>query len=163
MHGSSVYARRKGDRWGGAVHLRYISRGALVMFAGGDPWEVNASLQSGRPARISDLAQAFHDAGRSTAEAEAAFRQARDRFQRSWTHENGDNPINDSAEVRRATTMLGVQAAQLPKIGVDLQSIAAALAEAQRSGNGEISTFESQLEGIDAQLGEAVALERIPG
>lgn len=132
------------------------------MFAGGDPWEVNASLQSGRPARISDLAQAFHDAGRSTAEAEAAFRQARDRFQRSWTHENGDNPINDSAEVRRATTMLGVQAAQLPKIGVDLQSIAAALAEAQRSGNGEISTFESQLEGIDAQLGEAVALEKDP-
>jgi hypothetical protein len=86
------------------VHLRYISRGALVMFAGGDPWKVDATLQCGRPAQISDLAQAFQDAGQSTTEAEDAFRQARDRFQGAWTHENGENPINDSAEVQRATT-----------------------------------------------------------
>ncbi len=144
------------------MDLRYISRGALVMFAGGDPWQVDATLQSGRPAQISDLAQAFHNASRSTAEAEAAFRQARDRFQRSWTGENGENPINDSAEVQRATTTLGVQAAQLPRIGVDLQRIAAALAEAQRSGNREISTLENQLDDIDDQIGEAVELEKNP-
>lgn len=90
------------------------------MFAGGDPWKINSTLQSGRPARISNLAKAFHDAGQSTAEAEAAFNQARDRFARAWTHEDGENPINDSAEVQRAKTSLGVQAAQLPKIAADL-------------------------------------------
>jgi Hydrolase N-terminal helical domain len=80
------------------VHLRYISPGALIAFAGGDPWKVNGTLQSGRPAQISALAQAFHDAGRSTAEAESAFRQARDRFERSWTREDRENPVNGSAE-----------------------------------------------------------------
>lgn len=129
------------------------------MFAGGDPWKVNATLQSGRPAQISHLAEAFHDAGRSTEEAEESFRQARNRFEQSWTHENGGNPINDSAEVRRATSELGIQATQLPKIGADLETIAAALADAQRTGGTEISNLESQLLGLDEQIGEAVALE----
>ncbi|MEE3751841.1 hypothetical protein [Mycobacterium intracellulare] len=144
------------------MHLRYISKGALIMFAGGDPWKINSTLQSGRPAQISNLAKAFHDAGQSTAEAEAAFSQARDRFARAWTHENGENPINDSAEVRRAKTSLGVQAAQLPKIAADLENIAAALAEAQRSGNGEISALEGGLQGLDDQIGEAIELENDP-
>jgi hypothetical protein len=144
------------------VYLRYISKGALIMFAGGDPWKLNATLQAGRPAQISALAQAFHDAGQSRAEAETTFRQARDRFERSWLHENGDNPINDSEEVRRATTSLGVQAAQLPRIGIDLEYIAAALAEAQRSGGGEISSLEGKLHGLDDQIGAAVELEKNP-
>lgn len=130
------------------------------MFAGADPWKINGTLQSGRPAQITNLATAFHDAGRSTAEAEAAFRQARDRFQAAWTHENGDNPINDSAEVQRAKTSLGLQAAQLPKVGTDLENVAAALAEAQRSGKGAISTLEGALQGLDDQIGEAVELEK---
>jgi hypothetical protein len=142
--------------------MRYISLGALVMFAGGDPWKVNATLQSGRPAQISDLALAFHDAGRSTAEAEASFARARDRFEKSWTRENGENPINDAAEVHRATTTLGLQTTQLPKIGVDLENIAAALAEAQRSGNGEIAALEGQLQKLDDQIAEAADLERNP-
>lgn len=141
------------------MHLRYIRRAALVMFAGGDPWKVNTTLQTGRPAQISGLAQAFQDAGRSTAEADAAFRQARDRFEKSWTHESGGNPINASAEVARATRSLGLQADQLPKIGLDLENIAAALAEAQRSGNSKISALEGQLGRIDDQLGQAFALE----
>lgn len=132
------------------------------MFAGGNPWNIDGTLQSGRPAQISQLAQAFHDAGRSTAEAEAAFRQARDRFEAAWTHENGDNPINDSAEVQRAKTSLGSEAAQLPEIGTDLENIAAALAEAQRSGRDEISTLEGALQGLDDQVGEAVELEKSP-
>jgi hypothetical protein len=132
------------------------------MFAGGDPWQINATMQSGRPAQISNLAQAFHDAGRSTSEAEISFRQARDRFDKAWTHEDGGNPINDSAEVQRATTSLGIQAAQLPKIGVDLENVAAALAGAQRSGKGEISTLEGQLQGLDDQIGEAIELEKNP-
>lgn len=129
------------------------------MFAGGDPWKVNATLQSGRPAQISHLAQAFHDAGQSTGEAEQTFRQAKAKFDESWTRENGGNPINDSAEVRRATTLLGVQAAQLPSIGADLETIAAALADAQRAGGAEIANLESQLQAIDDQIGEAVELE----
>ncbi|WP_240563001.1 hypothetical protein [Mycobacterium sp. IS-2888] len=132
------------------------------MFAGGDPWKVNATLQSGRPAQISDLAQAFHDAGRSTEQAESAFRQARTRFDKAWTRENGENPINDSAEVQRATTSLGLQASQLPKIGADLENVAASLAEAQRSGSHEIGNLESQLQRIDEQIGEAVEMERDP-
>lgn len=132
------------------------------MFAGGDPWKINSTLQSGRPAQVSNLAKAFHDAGRSTAEAEAAFRQARDRFEGAWSHENGGNPINDSAEVRRARTLLGVQAAQLPKIAVDLENVAAALAEGQRSGKGEISALEAALQNLDDRIGEAVELEKHP-
>jgi hypothetical protein len=144
------------------VHLRYISKGLLILFAGGDPWKINETLQSGRPAQISDLAQAFHDAGKSTSDAETSFQQAKDRFAKSWTHENGDNPINDSAEVQRVTTRLGVQAAQLPKIAADLENVAATLAEAQRSGKSEISSLESQLQSIDDQIGEAVEVEKDP-
>jgi hypothetical protein len=129
------------------------------MFAGGDPWKINGTLQSGRPAQISYLARAFHDAGRSTGEAEAAFNLARSRFERAWARENGENPINDSAEVQRATNSLGVQASQLPKIGADLENVAAALAEAQRSGKGEISSLEGSLQDLDDQIGEAMQLE----
>lgn len=132
------------------------------MFAGGDPWKINATLQSGRPAQISNLAKAFHDAGRSTGEAEAAFNLARGRFEQAWTHENGGNPINGSAEVQRTTTSLGVQATQLSKIGADLEKVAAALAEAQRSGRGEISSLEVALQDLDDQVGEAVELEKNP-
>lgn len=144
---------------GSTVHLHYISRGILVIFAGGDPWRVNATLQGGRPAQISDLAQAFHDAGRATTEAEAAFRSARDRFRNAWTHENGENPIDGSAEVRRATMTLGLQAAQLSDIGIDLENVAVALAKAQRSGNRDIAALEGQLQHVDDQIGAAADLE----
>ncbi|KKC03019.1 hypothetical protein [Mycobacterium nebraskense] len=142
------------------MHFRYISKGALIAFAGGDPWSIDGTLQSGRPAQISNLAQAFHNAGQSTGEAEAAFKLARNRFDKAWIHQDGGNPINDSAEVRRATRSLGLQAAQLPKIGTDLENVAAALAEAQRSGRGEISALEGLLQGLDDQIGEAVELEK---
>jgi hypothetical protein len=56
-----------------------MSRGLLAMFAGGDPWKVNATLQSGRPAQIADLGQAFHNAGQSTQEADNAFAEAQSR------------------------------------------------------------------------------------
>jgi hypothetical protein len=142
------------------VRLRYIDLGKLIAEAGGDPWAIDKSLQSGRPARISDLARAFHNAGQCTTEADSAFLDARRRFEASWNRENGEHPINDSAEVQRATTSLTVQAAQLPKIGVDLENVAATLAEAQRTSGVLISTLDTQLEDIDRQLGEAYALER---
>ena len=114
------------------MQLRYISIPALIAEAGGDPWAINQRLQAGRPAQVSDLAHAFHDAGRCATESSNAFDEARRRFEASWNRESGDHPINDSAEVQRVTKSLGTQSLQLPKIGVDLEKIAAALAEAQK-------------------------------
>ena len=68
-------------------------------------------------------------------------------------------PINDSAEVQRAIRTLGVQADQLPRIGTDLEPIAAALAEAQRTGAGLIATLDGQLRDIDNELSKAIDLE----
>ncbi|WP_205873286.1 putative alpha/beta hydrolase [Mycobacterium camsae] len=130
----------------------------LVDEAGGDPWAINGSLQRGRPAPIAALAKAFHDAGQLTREAESAFSEARRRFEAAWNRENGDNPINDAAEVQRATSSLGVQAGQLPQIAVDLESVAAVLAESQRAAAGRVHMLEIQLEAIDRQLGEAHSL-----
>ncbi|MGV0484196.1 putative alpha/beta hydrolase, partial [Mycobacterium kansasii] len=127
-----------------------------------DPWAINQSLQAGRPAQISGLAEAFHAAGRCTAEADAAFDLARRRFEAAWNRENGEHPINDSAEVQRVTQSLGAQSLQLPKIGVDLENIAAALAEAQRSASGQIARLEGQLQQLDDEIGQAVTLERNP-
>ncbi|OMC46338.1 hypothetical protein A5745_12660 [Mycobacterium sp. IS-2888] len=141
------------------MQLRYISVPLLIGEAGGDPWAVNQTLQAGRPAQISDLAQAFHAAGRSTAESNSAFDEARRRFEASWNRDNGENPINDSAEVQRTAQALGAQSEQLPKIGADLENIAAALAQAQSTGAVLISTLESQLQQLDDEIGQAVEEE----
>jgi pimeloyl-ACP methyl ester carboxylesterase len=142
------------------MQLRYISIPALIAEAGGDPWAINQSLQVGRPAQISDLADAFHAAGRCTTEANTGFEEARRRFDAAWNHQNGDHPINDSAEVQRVTKALGAQSLQLPKIGVDLENIAAALAEAQRTASGQIVTLEGQLQQLDNEIGQALDLEK---
>ena len=119
------------------MKLRYMSRGLLVMFAGGDPWKADATLQSGRPAQIADLGEAFHNAGRSTQEADKAFTEARGRVD-FWIGDNGQHPITDSAEIRRTATALGLQASQLPKIAVDLENVAAALAQTQGTADADI-------------------------
>ena len=107
-----------------APQLSNLDINQVIAAAGGDPWAVDASVQRGRPSKISDLALAFHNAGRCTSESSKAFAEARNRFEASWNRENGDHPINDSAEVQRATQSLGVQADKLPKIGTDLETIA---------------------------------------
>ncbi len=142
------------------MQLRYISIPLLIAEAGGDPWAIDQSLQAGRPAQISDLGAAFHAAGRCTAEADAAFDQARRRFEEAWNRQNGEHPINDSAEVQRVAQSLGAQSLELPKIGVDLENIAAALAEVQRSSSGKIAGLEGQLRRLDDEIGQAVMLER---
>ena len=124
------------------------------MFAGGDPWKINASLQKGQPGQISDLAEGFHNAGRSTQEADSAFTDARNRLN-AWTHDNGQHPITDSGEAQRTAKALGLQAAQLPKIAVDLENIAAALAQAQSTGAGDIATLEARLQSLDDCIGKA--------
>ncbi|ARG90965.1 hypothetical protein B1T50_01795 [Mycobacterium kansasii] len=163
------------------MQLRYVSVPLLIAEAGGDPWAINQSLQAGRPAQISGLAEAFHAAGRCTAEADAAINQslqagrpaqisglaeafhaagrctaeadaafdlARRRFEAAWNRENGEHPINDSAEVQRVAQSLGAQSLQLPKIGVDLENIAATLAEAQRSASGQIAQLDGSYDGF---------------
>ena len=131
-----------------------MSRGLLVMFAGGDPWKVNATLQSGRPAQIADLGQAFHNAGQSTQEADKAFAEARRRFD-AWIRDNGQHPITDSAEVQRTATALGLQASQLPKIAVDLENVAAALAQTQGTADAYINALEARLQTLDDWIGQA--------
>ena len=89
------------------MQLNHLDIQQLIAAAGGDPWAIDKSLQSGRPIQISDLARAFHDAGRCTAESSKAFAEARSRFEASWNRENGGQPINDSAAVQRATRSQG--------------------------------------------------------
>ncbi|WP_201407065.1 putative alpha/beta hydrolase [Mycobacterium paraintracellulare] len=144
------------------MQLRYISVAALIAEAGGDPWAVNQSLQAGSPFQISQLAEAFLKAGRCTAEASNAFDQARSRFDAAWNHQNGDHPITGTDEVQRLTKTLGAQSLQLPKIGADLENIAANLAEAQKAAAGQIAALESQLQQLDGFIGQAVELEKDP-
>ncbi|OBH26754.1 hypothetical protein A5692_26425 [Mycobacterium sp. E342] len=131
------------------MQLKWLNVADLIAKAGGDPWAINQSLQAGSPSQISSLAEAFHGAGRHTAEADHAFEQARKRFDAAWNHQNGDHPINDSQEVQRVVKSLGAQSEQLPKIGADLENIAAALAEAQKAGAQRIATLEHELQGLD--------------
>jgi hypothetical protein len=135
------------------VQLQYINLALPIETAGGDPWQVNNTLQSGNPAVIDELARAFHDAGACTAESSAAFAQARQRFQAAWNRENGEHPINDSREVQRAITTLHLQQTQLSAIGTDLETIAAALAQAQKSAAAKIKALEIQLQDIDNRIG----------
>lgn len=144
------------------MQLRYISVAALIAEAGGDPWAVNRSLQAGSPFQISQLAEAFLKAGRCTAEASNAFDQARSRFDAAWNHQNGDSPITGSDEVQRVTKTLGAQSLQLPKIGADLENIAANLAEAQKTAAGQIAALEGQLQQLDGFIGQAVEMEKDP-
>lgn len=141
------------------MQLRYLSIPSLIGAAGGDPWAVNASLQAGNPGQISSLAEAFLRAGRCTQEANHAFEQARTRFDAAWNHQQGDHPINDSDEVQRVTRALGAQSLQLPKIGADLENVAATLAEAQKAAAGQIATLEAQLQNLDDLIGEADEME----
>lgn len=137
--------------------LRRLSISFLVAEAGGDPWSTDASLQAGRPAQISALAKAFRDAGVSTAEAAIAFDAARRRFEAAWNRRNGEQPINDADEVQRVTRSLGLQAAQLPGIAIDLENVAAALAEAQRTSAWYLAALEYDLKDIDDEICEARA------
>lgn len=143
--------------------LRYLSVPFLVAETGCDPWSIDATLQAGRPGQISTLAQAFRDAGTSTAEADLAFEAARRRFAASWDHRDGEHPINDADEVQRVVRSLGLQAAQLPRIAVDLENIAAGLAEAQRTSAWYLAALEYDLEDIDDEICEARADDDVCG
>lgn len=135
--------------------LTHIDVGALIAEVGG-PWQVMATLEAGDPGQISELARAFYEAGACAEETKNEFNAATERFHDSWNRENGEHPINDSAEVHRAQTQLFVQAEQLPHIGVDLQNIAADLAEAQRMGSLNIDSLNDYLVQLDGLIGAAL-------
>ncbi|MFN8229155.1 MAG: hypothetical protein U0R18_20800 [Mycobacterium sp.] len=138
--------------------LTHISLGMLL--AVGDPWRADETLQRGDPGQIAELATAFRDAGACTTETFNEFAQARERFHESWNRENGEHPIDDSAEVQRATTRLHVQKEQLPSIGADLMDLAATLAAAEKESASKVAELNGKLALLDWAVGQAIADDR---
>jgi len=114
-------------------------------------------LQAGNPDAINAQADAFHAAAGSATEVEDDFESAKQRFEKGWRHNGAEHPINESAEVTRATTVLKLQTPQLAKIALDLETVAAALATAQRSCDADIAALDSNLHRIDDEIGAAEA------
>lgn len=138
--------------------LHHLQIDGLIAAAGGDPWAVDDSLQAGSPTQINFLAQAFHQAGRSAAEAEATFQVAQQHF-KEYQRENGEQPINDGDAVARVKNQLHASDEQLGRIAADLETIAAALAEARQTTRGDIETLNLNLQSYDAQIADYVSLE----
>ena len=136
--------------------LRHISVEGLIAGAGGDPWRTDGTLASGEPKQIADLARAFYNAGVCMTQTSEAFADARSRFDASWNREIGDHPINDSAEVQQRTAALHLDRKQLTKIGVELENVAASLAEAQRASRNSIAALDSSLKEIDDAVDRAL-------
>lgn len=128
-----------------------------LLLAVGDPWQVDETLQGGDPGQITELAAAFSDATACTEETWNEFAAARERFREAWNREQGEHPIDDSAEVRRALTRLFVQREQLPAIAVHLQNLATELAVAEQKSTSAVDDMEAKLRLLDALVGEAVA------
>lgn len=137
-----------------------LSVADLVARAGGDPWKINDDLQAGDPAAVNAQADAFHAAAGSATEVENDFRSAKERFEKGWQHNGVEHPITDSPEVTRATQTLHLQKAQLAKIALDLENVAAALATAQRTCDGQIASLDSFLHGTDDAIGAAKAANK---
>lgn len=146
------------------AEFRHLDAEELTANAGGDPWQLHRTVQSGSPGEIDELATAFRAAGVCTSETTEEFLAAKQRFQAAWDRQDGgDHPINDSAEVRRATESLHVNREQLDRIAVDLQNISATLAEAQRSGAISVSNLEAALKAIDNQIDREIAVAATHG
>ncbi|BBY45498.1 putative alpha/beta hydrolase [Mycolicibacterium celeriflavum] len=106
------------------VDFKHLDVGVLTGSAGGDPWQMNRTVQSGSPGEISELATAFHNAGVCTTETSEEFAVAQQRFASAWDRQDGGgHPINDSAEVKRAMESLQLNREQIGRIAVDLQNI----------------------------------------
>ncbi|WP_067968912.1 putative alpha/beta hydrolase [Mycolicibacter icosiumassiliensis] len=133
--------------------LQYLGFGELVAAAGGDPWAIDDSVQAGSPTQINFLAQAFHSAAGSSTAAEATFRTAQQHFEQ-YNRENGAQPINNGAEVQRVKESLHATNAQLGQIAADLESIAAALAQARQSCGKQIEALNANLRGYDEYLAD---------
>lgn len=133
--------------------LQHLQIGDLIAFAGDDPWAVDDSLQAGSPTQINFLAQAFHQAAGSATAAEQTFQTAQQHFQQ-YNRENGEQPINNGAEVQRVKDGLHATNQQLGQIAADLEIIAAALAEARTTSGNEIETLNANLQEYDRHLAD---------
>jgi Hydrolase N-terminal helical domain len=136
--------------------LVHLDIGALIGGAGGDPWNIDDTVQAGDPAEIAQLADTFRLAGACIGEADLAFVDAKKRFEGSWNRETGEHPINDSAELQALTRSIFFQKAQLPQIAADLESVAATLAEAQRLSRADLDVLDGQLHAVDALIDQAL-------
>ncbi|WP_094288047.1 hypothetical protein [Mycobacterium lehmannii] len=146
------------------VDLKHLDVGLLTGSAGGDPWQVNRTMQSGSPGQISELATAFYNAAACTTETSNEFAVAQQRFAAAWDRQDGGgHPINDSAEVKRATESLKLNDEQIRRIAVDLQNVSASLAEAQRSGDVVVSNLDASLKWIDNLIEHELAVAAANG
>ncbi|MGE2688244.1 hypothetical protein [Mycolicibacterium pulveris] len=146
------------------VDLKHLDVGELTGSAGGDPWQVNRTTQSGSPGEISELATAFYNAAACTTETSNEFAAAQQRFAAAWDRQGGGgHPINDSEEVKRATESLKLNDEQISRIAVDLQNVSASLAEAQRSGDIAISNLDAVLKWLDNQIDYELSLAAANG
>lgn len=139
------------------MQLRHLRIPELLAAAGGDPWQLDETVQSGSPGEINDLATAFHDAGVCMGETSDEFVEAKKRFEAAWDRDDGGgHPINDSDEVQRATSSLHLDREQFARIAVDLEGVAASLAETQQSSATTIRTLEASLQQIDNAIETAI-------
>ena len=143
--------------------LVYLSVPELIGAAGGDPWQIDDTIQAGAPGEIGELATSFRNAGVCITETDEEFYQARKRFEESWDRDDPAHPINDSEEVRRATQWLRLSPQQMAKVAADLQNIAATLAEAQRSGHVSIGNLNGRLVQLDNLIAAEIAQARADG
>lgn len=139
------------------MDLIYLSIPELIRRAAGDPWKLDATIQSGSPGEINELATAFYDAGVCMGDTSQEFVEAKRRFEAAWDRQDGgDHPINDSDEVKRATTSLNLDREELARVAVDLGNISASLAETQLSSHAAIQDLEASLQRIDDAIAAAV-------
>jgi len=138
--------------------LQHLHVDDLVAQAGGDPWAIDDSLQAGSPTQINFLAQAFHSAAGSATAAEETFRTAQEHFTQ-YNRENGEQPINNGAEVQRVKDSLHATNEQLGQIAADLETIAAALAQARATSRGNITSLNENLQTADVLIGHYLDLE----
>jgi len=132
--------------------LQHLQVDGLIAAAGGDPWAIDDSLQAGSPTQINFLAQAFHSAAGSATSAEETFVTAQQHFEQ-YNRENGEQPINNSAEVQRVKDGLHATNQQLGQIAADLETIAAALAQARTASLANITALNANLIVLDARIG----------
>jgi len=141
-----------------SIELKHLSIQELVSAAGGDPWKMDSAIQSGAPGEIDELASAFRNASGCITETEHDFTVAKQRFGSAWDRQDGGaHPINDAAEVVRVTESLHLSKLQISKLAVSMESIAAALAQSQRSSATSISLLEGALKSYDLQIDARIA------
>ncbi len=143
--------------------LVYLSVPELTGAAGGDPWRVDETIQTGSPGEISELATSFRNAGVCMTETDEEFNAAKKRFDAAWDRDDPAHPINDAEEIRRATQWLRLGKEQMAKVSADLQNIAALLAEAQRSGHISIGNLNARLVQIDNVIAAEIAKAQADG